>query len=433
MSIPRDDLKERLLSDSSATDGMGIQKDNVHVHKELAIQNPFAEEQEEEDQKGNSADLDVSQEETELDPAPVKEASGDKEGIDDRGKINITSESQVEVCPSSDMPQPGGTVLGLFTTKKREEDTMQSEEAGITERQQEAEAVETAVDKFGADQFQLFWHLMKKDDKLPDGDFAFNRCCPCCCGISYCKCVIGYQFNKINVASVKEGLTSAAIQWNDRKHPNVTLLFKSMKVIISIFLFFFSLCNFSSKIYQSTQKGQILFDLLATFVSLIGSLVSALALIIFLVRRREELIRSWRRIFLCVHAMSTVDDGISLNCCGKTCSCCDKCTKAAKDITVPLEGRMKGSRCCGCWITQLQRLNRLKTTRGKWITIVGNFSEIILTVFEEIISTVDIVLSLYTFIGKQQYRVFYIVTELSEINNYNNDYSFILSLPHKPH
>ena len=314
-------------------------------------------------------------------------------------------------------------------------DEEEQEEAGITERQQETiespptyeeatdnipepeslpEAVEAAVDKVGANEFQLFFHLMEKDAELPEGDYAFNCSCSCNCGKSCGKCVMGYQFNKIKVASLKEGPTTAAIQWNDRKCPNVTLLFKFVKVFINIFLFLLSLCNFSSTIYQSTQKGQFLFDVISTLISLVGSVVSTTSLLVFLVRRCEEVIRSWRRLFSCVHAMNTVDR-IRLTCCGKTCTYCCKCTKATRRITDTLEDRMKGSRCCGCWIRQLQRLNRLKTTRGKWITIVGNFSEIILTVFGEIISTVNIVLSLYTFIGKRQYRVFYIVTELSEI------------------
>ena len=528
MSTPRDE--KRLLSDSSATDDVENQVDDVD--KQLVIENTFAKEQEEEEKKGDKVGMDIPGRSiiAQVNSAGEKPKAQVKYsvGIEVPGRsacVDPVKQKTVDTplphdpyqvrgplppdpyqpdaplynpTPSTSLPPEGSGVMmkttplddrstaallvcstaddkeaetqgkeeqkedktqkgekeqeeaGTQESEEQEERTRkegkevietqkeeaEQEEARITERQQETlespptyeeatdnipstskispEDVETAVKECGDNDFHLFFHLMGKDAELLEGDYAFNGSCSCNCGKSCGTCVMGYQFNKIKVASVKEGTTTAAIQWNDRKNPNVTLLFKFMKMFINIFLVILSSFKFASKIYQSSQKGQILFDVISTLISLVGSVVSALALIVFLVRRREELITSWRRLFSCVHAMNEVDR-LRITCCGKTCTCCCKCTKATKRIADTLEGRMKGSRCCGCWITLLQRLNRLKTTRGKWITIVGNFSEIILTVFGEIISTVNIILSLYTFIGERQYRVFYIVTEWTEV------------------
>ena len=509
-------LKERLLSDSSATDGMGNQMNDVD--KQLAIKNPFAQEQEE-DQKGDSIGLDVSQEKTEVDPVPVKEANGHKEGIDDLGKIDITS--QVKVCACSDMPQPGGTalrqVLGHSTMKKPEEDTTQNEEAnkdvvdigvfstsvdppskqkplkeeeeeaGITEVQQETlespptneeEAnsipskpkitsadVKNALKENGGNVLHLFLHHMEKDAELPEGEYACNGSCPCNCGGSQGKCVIGYQFNKIKVASLKEGPTTAAIQWDGKKHPNITLIVKALMLLFYSITLVSNLPTYLSKIHESTPESQLLFDVLSTFLSFVGTMVSFIALLVFFGRRCGDTIQCWDRLLGCVKTLCTTTR-IRLTCCCEDCICCGKSTitnehttdtmedrmktnehmtdtledrmktnerktdtledrmktnerktdtledrmKTNEHMTDTLEDRMKGSRCYGCCSTQLQRLNR-----GKWATIAGNFSEMFLTVLDEIISTVIIVLSLYTLIGRQQYRVFYIVTEWTEV------------------
>ena len=510
MSTLRDDLKERLLSDSSVTDGMGNQVDDVD--KQLVIENTFAEGQEEEDQKGDSIGLDVSQEKMEADLAPVKEANRDKESmIDDLGNIDTGITSQVQVHARSGKTEPGASVIALTrVTKKPKEDTMQNgdankdvadstsakecvdppmqnhlkdgqEDAKITEREQETvgspptykkaadnipstskitpEDVETAVKKVGgANELRLFACLMGKDEELrdPQGEYAFKcsydcdeshgKYCSKYCGKywdkSCGKCVMGYQFNKIKVASVKEGPTTAAIQWDDQKHPNVTLIFKVLMFLYYSIILLSDILTFLSTIYESTQKSQIFFDILSAFFSLVGTVVSFIALLVFFGRRWEETIRCWYRLLGCVKALCTTNRIRLMICCCKDCICCEKGTKENKDrekstkenkdceksteenkdcekstevnkgTTDTLKDRMKGSRCYGCCSTQLQRLNR-----GKWATILGNFCEMFLTVLDENLSTVIIVLSLYTFIGRQQYRVFYIVTEWTEVRD----------------
>ena len=436
MSTPRDE--ERLLLDSSTSDDEENQVDDIA--KQLVIEKTCDEEQEAK-LKGDTVGLDVSQEKTIGDLVLVEYVSGDRSiSVPSRSisvQVNATGKE-----PETDFLQvdvPGRKLIAQMTTPmddrstsavlvcqgkeeqeqvstKREEE--EQEEARITERQQETlelpstseettdnipskpkvtpEDVETAVKENGGNDFHLYFHLMERDAKLPEGDFNYN--CSCSCP---CQCLEGYsyQFSKIKVASLKEGPTTAAIQWNDRKCPNITLLFKFVKMFFYIFLLILSVFKFFSKIYQPIQKGQILFNVISTLISLVGSVISTISLLNFLGRRHEEIIK--------------------LVCCGRQHTCCCKCTNymAHKRITDTLEDRMKGSRCCGCWVTLLQKLNRLKTTRGKLTTIVGNFSEIILTVFGEIVSTVNIILSLYTFIGKQQYRAFYVVTEWTEVTD----------------
>ena len=439
------------LSDSSVTDGMGNQVDEVYkqLSKILLLTN----------KKGTRNETALAlmslRKKTEVDPVPVEEANGDKEGINDLGEIDITS--QVKVCAHSDMIQPGGTALrqalGESTTKKPEEDpgeqekvttqekeeqeaktqkegkeeaqkeVDEQEEAEITEREQETvgspptyekatndvsltsettpEDVETAVEKI---ELHFFCYHTEKGAELPEGDHACNGSCSCNCGKSSRKCVIGYQFNKIKVASLKEGLTTAAIQWDDKKNPNITLIVKALMLLFYSIILVINFLIFSSKIYKSVQNSQILFDVISTFLSFVGTMVSLISLLVFFGRRCEETIQCWDRLLGCVKALCT-RDRIRLTCCGKDCICCKKCTKKCKGETDPQKDRKKGSRCCGC------------CSRGKWAAIAGNFSEMFLTVLDESITTVIIVLSLYTFIGRQQYRVFYIVTEWTEVTD----------------
>ena len=537
MSTPGDE--EGLLSDSSVTDVMGNQVDDVDRQLVIIDKNIVAEKLEEEEvleKKGDSVGIDVSDrsnvarvnftgEKPKEDTALVKQANGDKAGMDLPGRSIIAQVESAGEKPKEDFSQVKDSVgievhgRGVVKTQEEEkedaraqkkekqevkteeeekedaraqekekqevktqeeekEDTRaqekekqevkteegkkeearaqekeeqksktqeeekkgvqnevdKQEEAKITKRAQETvgspptyekatddvprtskitpKDAETAVKKVGgANVFHLFFYHMEKDAELPEGDYACNGSCSCNCGGSSCKCVIGYQFNKIKVASLIEGPTTAAIQWDDKKHPNITLIVKALMLLFYFIILLFSFLHFFSKIYKSAQKSQFLFDTLTAFFSFVGTTVSLIALLVFFGRRCEETIQCWNRLFGCVKALCTRDH-IRLTCCGKDCICCGKSTEATKHITDTLEDRMKGSRCCGCCSTQLQGLNR-----GKWATIIGNFSEMFLTVLDESISTVIIVLSLYTFIGRQQYRVFYIVTEWTEVTD----------------
>ena len=438
-TTPLDDRSTAALLVCSAADDkeaetLGKEELRDKTQKEVGEQEE-AETQEKEEQEAKSQE--EEQEEARTQDKEEQEAK--------------TQEEEQEKAPTQEKEEQKSK-----TQEEENEETHkgvdEQEEANITEREQETagspptygeatdnipstskitpEEAKTAVKKVGGvNEFHFFFYHAEKDAKLPEGDYVCNGSCSCNCGKSCGKCVIGYQFNKIKVASLKEGTTTAAIQWNDKKHPSITLIIKVLMLLFYSSTLLSSFFTFLSKIYESTQKSQILFDVFSTFFSFVGTMVSAIALLVFLGRRCEETIQCWDRLLGCVKAFCTMDR-IRLTCCCKECTCCTCCaslkdrmkgsrwcgccsTKRNKrKILDTLEDSMKGSRWCGCCSTLLQRLSR-----GKWATILGNFCEMFLTVLDENLSTVIIVLSLYTFIGRQQYRVFYIITEWTEVTD----------------
>jgi hypothetical protein len=299
--------------------------------------------------------------------------------------------------------------------KCEKEDTSSPPSYSATAEPPSPEEVEATINDVGSHEVHLFWQIIGKDEEIPKGEYGYDCSCSCscikCCGT----CVMGYKVNKIKGESVRRGPTMAATQWEERKHPKLGLLIKCFVLLIKVALFILSICKFGSRIYQTAQRGQILFDVVSAFVLLIGSGLSTLFLIVFIGRRYDDLTTGWKCCCLCMKDVCTAEH-IKLTCfkCCE-CTCCGRCNR--REIADTVEDRMKGSRCCGLCSTTLQRLSGLQTKRGRTCTIIGNFSEMILTVVNQIIATMILILKLYAFFGEEKYRTFYGVTEYSEVTD----------------
>jgi hypothetical protein len=205
--------------------------------------------------------------------------------------------------------------------------------------------------------------------------------------------VIGYRFDDIKKESLQEGTTTAALQWKDLGaiYGAISLLFSCL---FYTSFFVLGLLNFGDSIYQTGERRQVLFDFIDAFLSLVGDIVTLIALIVALVRRPEEIMKDLK--FLCSKCAS---------CLRIRKSCCSTSDKPAGSPTC----------CCCSGKNGTETVRGLSSTGRKALTVIANFSEIFLSLFDEILATIILITSLYSFMGEQNFRTFYGITEWTEV------------------
>jgi hypothetical protein len=245
----------------------------------------------------------------------------------------------------------------------------------------------------------------------------------CSCNLHQCvkrDCVIGYRFDDIKKESLQEGTTTAALQWKDLGaiYGAISLLFSCL---FYTSFFVLGLLNFGDSIYQTGERRQVLFDFIDAFLSFIGDVITLVILIVFLARRYEEIIADLRKIKglpafcfnkceACMHFLHIKNCCSEAFCMGQICRSCSKLCELLKVFCKCL--------CCYCWTTPVQKVQQMLTSsnkRGHIRTIIGNFSEIFLSIFDEILATILLTISLYSFIGEQNYLTFYGIAEWTEV------------------
>lgn len=221
--------------------------------------------------------------------------------------------------------------------------------------------------------------------------------CGCDCNVALCgkkDFVIGYKMTDIKQDSLQEGSTTAAMQWKDTRHALWTVGSLVLKFTLYSALFLISLFSFGDNIYQTGERRQVLFDFIDAFLSLVGDIVTLIALIVALVRRPEEIMKDLKS--LCAMCASCLRIQ-------KPC-----CSTSDKPIDSP-------TYCCCSGENGTETARGLSSTGGKVCTVIANSSEIFLSLFDEILATIILITSLYSFIGEQNFRTFYGVTEWTEV------------------
>jgi hypothetical protein len=272
------------------------------------------------------------------------------------------------------------------------------------------EDIKKVVKETGKQKIQLYLHYLERasitnsTQSEPHGNTRMKRisqkiasACACNCPGAFCgkkDCAFGYKLNDIKQDSLQEGPTTAAMQWKDHRCALWTVGSLVLKFILYSALLLISLFSFGDSIYQTGERRQVLFDFIDAFLSLVGDIVTLIALIVALVRRPEEIMKDLKS--LCAMCASCLRIQ-------KPC-----CSTSDKPIDSP-------TYCCCSGENGTETARGLSSTGGKVCTVIANSSEIFLSLFDEILATIILITSLYSFIGEQNFRTFYGVTEWTEV------------------
>jgi hypothetical protein len=394
-----------------------------------------------------------------LQPPPTDvEVSVDGEQKDDN--LVLASPPAHQTSPLDPIAEGGGTLQLQNTT---EEEVVRESLPQVTEDN----VIEETLKTYSCEEIHLFYHYMKKeipttDETEPEPACSVCHCtCNCACRPLFEKseCFIGYKFNEIKKQSVKAGATVAAVQWKDLR-PIFSAGVLAGSTIFKFGLFVISLFQIVKSAYQIEQ---VPFDVLKSFFSLVGALISLSFVIVASLRRHEAIKEDLKklkglpgfladRLWKCVHFLHMLSDH-DLLCCGRECSCCNSmkkgicavinkccCNVCCKGVSFILKACCVGcygcctgvvipfvlwlgrklfvclKTCCSCCSrTGVEEVRQVFTCKGQVRLIIGNFSEIILSVIDEILATILLILSLYSFIGGQKYLLFHGVMQWRDV------------------
>ncbi len=155
------------------------------------------------------------------------------------------------------------------------------------------------------------------------------------------------------------------------------------------------------------QAENILFDCISFGFSCCGIAVSVVYTVHFCILRRREFCITIRGLFrFAIPEFCTCIGRFFYKCC---CCCCTiKCLKRKEKQKKPEENKKKDKhKKTVKYVIEMQKFKPAQNSFEKFTTLVGNTSEVLLTIVDDVILTVVFILSLYNFMGKQKFTLFY--------------------------
>ena len=240
---------------------------------------------------------------------------------------------------------------------------------------------------------------LKDPTKPPDTD---NNCClPCSipCKDKTCNCKLGYTCDKKKCNTLCKGAKSVLQWWTDGFTPRWKLLFMLCKIVLYAILLVAVTVKF---IITFSQRESIVFDSITFALSLLGFTVSFVYAVVFCFRRHREIWHTLCEIFLWIVLKV-----------GKYCCCCKK-FRCLEKLKKKEESSCKHT-AAEKYVKEIEKFKPPQTRCQKFSTYIGNTSEILLTIIDDGILTIVFILSLYSFMGKQDFAIFYGSVEVGRI------------------
>ena len=232
------------------------------------------------------------------------------------------------------------------------------------------------------------------NDANADNDADEDNCCLRCS--IRCKCrgktyELGYKCTKEKCKVLGRGIGSLFQYWTDGFTPRWKLLMVVGKIIAYNILSLIMVATFLYDLYQGENR---VFDILHFAFSSCGILVSMYCTLYFCYRRRREFCITICELFTCITLFFY-----------KRCCCTIKRLEELKKCEESKE--MDKHKKAEKYVSEMQKFKPAQNSFEVFTARVGNASEVLLTIVDDVIFTALFILSLYNFIGKQKFTLFY--------------------------
>ena len=232
---------------------------------------------------------------------------------------------------------------------------------------------------------------LKEPTDLPDDE------CSCCLGCSI-PCTykdetyeLGYNCTKQKCFVLCKGAKSVLQYWTDGFTPRWKLVLMFAKILIYGVLAMVAVAKFSINYLQGEN---IKFDSINFACTLCGSMVSLAYTIVFIIRRRREV-----RIIL-VEVCTWIALAVY-----KCCCCC--CTiRPLEDLKRCEESKLKPGKA-EKYVDEMKTFKPSQNCCQQCTALLGNISEVLLTIADDVFLSIVFIISLYNFMGKQEFTIFY--------------------------
>ena len=216
-----------------------------------------------------------------------------------------------------------------------------------------------------------------------------NRCLDVCCSpadSTSCKpaCKYSFRITKLQELAVRKGMLRFIQFWNDGITPPWKFALVLLKIFIYLWLLIFALGSF---VYHVTERRSIIpFDVISSILVVIGKIVAVTHAFVIICRHHHDI-----RL-----------------CCTRLCHpICGRCRRRHVNPD-EVEEDQDGLDEAATYVMHMeQKLNRQKGNFALYKVVIGNFSEVLLTIADDAIGTVVIILSFYSFVGGQHFALFY--------------------------
>ena len=260
----------------------------------------------------------------------------------------------------------------------------------------------------------------KADNDADEENYCLRCCCWPCFGHCKCKgkaCELGYKCTKKDREVLARGIVSVFQYWTDGFTPRWKFLWMVAKIIL-----YFGLTVVLAVLFviDYHQGENIVFDCISFGFSCWGFLVSFFYTLYFCIRRRREFcitIRDFCCFAIPKFCTCTALFFYKCFCCFCTIKCVKKEEKQKKPEEEekqkkPEENKKKDKQKekhekAEKYVSDMQKFKPAQNSFEKFTALVGNTSEVLLTIVDDVILTVVFILSLYSFIGKQRFTQFY--------------------------
>ena len=230
---------------------------------------------------------------------------------------------------------------------------------------------------------------IKEPTRLPDDEENCSASCAIPCKGK--RCELGYTCTKRKCIAVRTGIKSAFDWWTDGLTPRWKLLYMFAKIFLYAALSGAKIAIIASDIVQGEH---IVFDAITLGLVVIGCVVSLVYAIVFCIRRRREV---WSTI---CETLTYIVLKVYKYCCCCPIACMEKLKEREEEKDHEPEAAEK-------YAENKEKSKPPQNRCQKFTAIIGNTSEVLLTIVDDVILTVTIILSLYSFMGKQKFTTFH--------------------------
>ena len=211
------------------------------------------------------------------------------------------------------------------------------------------------------------------------------------------ECSICCKWSRQNCFLLRRGAKSLLQYWRD----GFTARWKFLLMFAKVFIYFTLFVVAVSKFCIMADKGVT--DSIILVCTLCGSIVSLVYTIWFCIRRRREV-----RIIL-----SEMCTWIALAV-YKCCCCCCK-IRQLEELKMRREKHNAEHEAAEDYVDGIKAFRLPQNCYQKFTAILGNASEVLLTIADDVILTVVFILSLYNFMEKREFMIFYGSPKLGHI------------------
>ena len=229
---------------------------------------------------------------------------------------------------------------------------------------------------------------LKEPAELPDDDCRLPCSIPC--KDNWCE-PLGYTCDQRQCNTVFKGAKSVFQWWTDGLSPRWKLLYVFSKIFLYIVLSVMVTAKFS---INTSQGESVAFDSISFVFSVLGVIISIVYAVTFCIRHREEVFDTIRETGIYV-----VLKFYKCCCCGKKFSCLEE-LKENEESNCEHKAAEK-------YVKRIEKFKLPQSGFQEFTAFISNTSEILLTIVDDVILSLVFILSLYSFMAKQDFIIFY--------------------------